>query len=117
MASRDALARIESLERPGSHGLLDRVARTFVGKSTEQMASIRAALARGELRPVREECHLLRASSAYFGAERLSKVAARMEAACDAGDPAAVRELAAELYTAQEAAVAELQDAVARRSA
>ncbi|MFO1426466.1 MAG: two-component regulator propeller domain-containing protein [Steroidobacteraceae bacterium] len=115
--SRDALARIESLERPGSHGLLDRVARTFVGKSTEQMASIRAALARGELRPVREECHLLRASSAYFGAERLSKVAARMEAACDAGDPAAVRELAAELYTAQEAAVAELQDAVARRSA
>ena len=113
----DALARIEALERPSTKGLLDRVTRVFVAKSAEQMVSIRGALADGQLAVVADECHLLKASAAYFGAVQLSKLAVDVEAACESGDLAEARRLAGSLYSAHAAAVAELQTVVARRRA
>jgi signal transduction histidine kinase/ligand-binding sensor domain-containing protein/CheY-like chemotaxis protein/HPt (histidine-containing phosphotransfer) domain-containing protein len=115
--SADALARIEALERPGSRGLLERVGRAFVEKSTEQVRVITEYYRSGDLAAIAGECHLLKASAAYFGATGLSKLAHEIEAACEAGSDGDLGAQIEALRAAQRITVAELDAALLRRHA
>jgi signal transduction histidine kinase/ligand-binding sensor domain-containing protein/CheY-like chemotaxis protein/HPt (histidine-containing phosphotransfer) domain-containing protein len=115
--SADALARIEALERPGSRGLLERVGRAFVEKSTEQVRVITECYRSGDLATIAGECHLLKASAAYFGATGLSKLAHEIEAACEAGSDGDLGAQIEALRAAQRVTVAELDAALLRRQA
>ncbi len=115
--SGEALSRICALEQPGKSGLLERISISFIDKSTAQIGEIRVALGQLDLKAVGDICHMLRASSAHLGAERLSRLVTDMEAACLAGDLAAVRRLGGRLSVTHADAVEGLRVAVARRSA
>ena len=113
----EAMTRIAALEKLGKPGLVQRVAALFVAKSAEQVAAIRIALAAADLAAVKAQCHSLKSSSAHVGAERLSRVAAAMEAAAAAGDESRVRALATELEQAAAAARVDLRQEIDRRTA
>ena len=115
--SREAIERIAALERPGSQGLVQRVASLFVTKSAQQLDAIRQAILADDLLSVRAQCHSLKSASAHVGAERLARVATLMEGAAGAQNRTVVQGLAAELYSAGSEAAAQLRDEIARRIA
>jgi len=112
-----ALQRIAALERPGSTGLVQRVASLFVAKSAQQLDAIRQALLSGDLAVVRHQCHSLKSAAAHVGADGLARVSAQLEAAAVAADLSTARILGIELEVAGQAAAAMLREEIARRIA
>jgi HPt (histidine-containing phosphotransfer) domain-containing protein len=108
----DATAFAELLETiGGDREFLADLVGTYLADSPVQFAALRAAIADGEAAGARRAAHSLKSTSASMGAQRLSDICRRIEAACAAdavgdlaGLDAIVDEAAAE-YALVEAAL------------
>ncbi len=99
-------ARWAMLRRLGADSVLEEVVRSFFADADDSVASMREALARGDVSGVRQGAHFLAGSSGNLGASRLHQVSSRLERAILSGaqpPPLAVDEVEAELRRAEAA--------------
>jgi signal transduction histidine kinase/CheY-like chemotaxis protein len=72
----------------------------FLAGTAERISQIRDLVDRDDLEEIGREAHTLLGTAGNFGALRLSRLAAELRAACDAGNPVLVRRVAGELAKA-----------------
>jgi HPt (histidine-containing phosphotransfer) domain-containing protein len=92
--SAEAIAR---LQRIGGAALLKEMIALFSKHTPERLALVREGLTGGDLSLSRRGAHSMKSTAANFGADRLSTLAARVEAAAEAGSAAQVEDLLPEL--------------------
>lgn len=77
-----------------------RLAQTFVGDLSRRIAAMTELAQAGDLAGLEREAHSLKGTAGSYGLDRVSAVSARLEAACEAAQAAAVAPLLAELGAA-----------------
>ncbi len=77
---RDALDALHQLEEQGAEGLFDRVLDAYFSSSPELIATLREAVAAGDVEAVRNAAHALKAASTHLGAVTVAELAGSLEA-------------------------------------
>jgi CheY-like chemotaxis protein/HPt (histidine-containing phosphotransfer) domain-containing protein len=80
-----ALERILSLQRPGSPGLLERIAGLYFTNTPKLLAAMETAIARADREALRHAAHTLKSTSATLGAARLAQLCRETEEAARNG--------------------------------
>ncbi len=75
-----ALAELQQLDPTGSHGLVQRVLRTYVTSLERLVGQMRGSLDGGDMDALRLSVHTLKSSSAAIGALNLASMCADAEA-------------------------------------
>jgi two-component system, sensor histidine kinase and response regulator len=93
----------------GDHRLLTMIAETAVGEIPELLAAIRGAVTGEDPQTLRRAAHTLKGSVRYFGACRVTELAARLESLAQAENFHAAREVLPLLGDASDELLASLQ--------
>src|SRR5205085_2134962 len=96
-------ARLEMIAEVMAGDTLSEFLDVFLVSTAERISQIRGFVDQADIEEIGREAHTLLGTAGNFGALRLSKLAAELRAACDAGDHDVARRLAGELTQALKA--------------
>jgi HPt (histidine-containing phosphotransfer) domain-containing protein len=100
--------RMEALNALLGEAEFHRLARTFLGDLSRRVATMNRLGASGDLAALEHEAHSLKGTAGSYGLERVSTVAARLEAACAAATRDGVGPLLEDLGAAMTASADQL---------
>ena len=100
--------RMEALNTLLGEAEFQRLARTFLGDLARRVDTMNQLGAGGDLAGLAREAHSLKGPAGSYGRERVSTVAARLEATCEAGQTDGVPPLLRDLGTAMTASADQL---------
>jgi HPt (histidine-containing phosphotransfer) domain-containing protein len=98
----------------GDQQLLTMIVETALGEIPELLAAVRGAVTGNDPKALRRAAHTIRGSVRYFGANRMTELAARMESLAEKENLHAARETLPALGDASDELLASLAGHVAR---